>query len=58
MLTPVELPELGGDTMWASMSAAWEALSSHHQSLLEQIFVEFQLAALAAKGLSREPKRG
>jgi taurine dioxygenase len=34
MLTPVELPEVGGDTMWASMYAAWEGLSSHHQRLL------------------------
>src|SRR5262245_20501637 len=34
MLSPVELPEVGGDTMWASMYAAWEDLSSHHQRLL------------------------
>lgn len=35
MLTPLELPDVGGDTMWASMYAAWDALSSHHQRLLE-----------------------
>ena len=35
ILTPVELPEAGGDTMWSSMEAAWEGLSSHHQRLLE-----------------------
>jgi taurine dioxygenase len=35
MLTPVELPETGGDTMWASMYAAWEGLSPHYQSLLD-----------------------
>ena len=35
LLTPVELPPVGGDTMWASMYAAWEGLSSHHQRLLD-----------------------
>jgi taurine dioxygenase len=35
MLTPVALPETGGDTMWASMYAAWEGLSSHYQNLLD-----------------------
>jgi taurine dioxygenase len=35
MLTPVALPDAGGDTMWASMSAAWDGLSSEHQNLLE-----------------------
>jgi taurine dioxygenase len=34
-LTPIELPETGGDTMWASMYAAWDALSPHYQRLLE-----------------------
>jgi taurine dioxygenase len=37
MLTPVEVPEAGGDTMWASMYAAWEDLSSHYQRLLEGV---------------------
>jgi taurine dioxygenase len=35
MLTPVALPDAGGDTMWASMYAAWEGLSSEHQNFLE-----------------------
>jgi taurine dioxygenase len=39
MLTPIELPEAGGDTMWASMYAAWESLSSHLQNLLEGLEV-------------------
>jgi taurine dioxygenase len=39
MLTPVELPEIGGDTMWASMYAAWEALSPHYQRLLDGLQV-------------------
>jgi taurine dioxygenase len=29
------LPQTGGDTMWAGMYAAYEALSSHYQRLLE-----------------------
>ena len=39
MLTPIELPEVGGDTMWASMVAAWEGLSSHYQRLLDGLEV-------------------
>lgn len=35
LLRAVLLPETGGDTMWASMYAAYEALSSHYQRLLE-----------------------
>ena len=39
MLTPVELPEAGGDTMWSSTYAAWDGLSSHTQRLLEGLEV-------------------
>ncbi|MFT3964962.1 MAG: TauD/TfdA family dioxygenase [Sphingobium sp.] len=39
MLTPVELPPAGGDTMWGSMYAAWDDLSSHYQQLLEGLEV-------------------
>jgi taurine dioxygenase len=39
MLTPVELPEVGGGTMWASMYAAWEDLSSYNQRLLDELDV-------------------
>jgi taurine dioxygenase len=39
LLTPVELPETGGDTMWANMYAAWEALSPRYQSLLDGLEV-------------------
>jgi len=39
MLTPIELPQIGGDTMWASMYAAWEGLSSHYQRLLDGLEV-------------------
>jgi taurine dioxygenase len=46
MLTPVELPEAGGDTMWASMYAAWEALSSRHQQLLDGLEVLHSTARL------------
>lgn len=35
MLTPYELPEAGGDTMWASMYAAYDALSPTMQNLLD-----------------------
>lgn len=34
-LTPIELPDAGGDTMWASMYAAWDNLSPHYQRLLQ-----------------------
>lgn len=39
ILTPIELPEVGGDTMWASMYAAWEDLSSFNQRLLDELDV-------------------
>lgn len=39
MLTAVELPAIGGNTMWASMYAAYDALSSHYQRLLEGVEV-------------------
>src|SRR5262249_13897657 len=35
LLTPSVLPSVGGDTIWASMTAAFDALSSHYQRLLE-----------------------
>ena len=35
LLSPVQVPAFGGDTMWASMTAAFDALSSHHQRLLD-----------------------
>jgi taurine dioxygenase len=37
MLTPFELPPAGGDTMWSSMYAAWDALSPRYQALLEEL---------------------
>jgi len=46
MLTPFELPEIGGDTMFASMFAAWEGLSSHYQRLLEEVEVQHGTARL------------
>jgi taurine dioxygenase len=46
MLTVVEAPEVGGDTMWASMYAAFEALSSHYQRLLEGLEVLHSAAKL------------
>jgi taurine dioxygenase len=39
ILTPVELPPAGGDTMFASMYAAWDALSPHYQRMLEGLEV-------------------
>jgi taurine dioxygenase len=46
LLTPVELPEAGGDTMWASMYAAWDDLSSHYQRLLDGLEVRHSTARL------------
>ena len=37
MMTPIELPEAGGDTMWASMYAAWDALSADLQARLDSL---------------------
>jgi taurine dioxygenase len=46
MLTAFELPEVGGETMFASMYAAWEGLSSHYQRLLEEVEVQHGTARL------------
>jgi taurine dioxygenase len=39
ILTPIEPPELGGGTMWSSMYATYESLSSHYQRLLDGLEV-------------------
>jgi taurine dioxygenase len=39
ILTPVEPPALGGGTMWSSMYAAYDDLSSHYQRLLDGLEV-------------------
>ena len=36
-LRAITLPETGGDTMWASMYAAYDGLSSHYQRLLQEL---------------------
>jgi taurine dioxygenase len=46
MLTPFELPEVGGETMFASMYAAWDALSPPYQRLLEEVEVLHSTARL------------
>jgi taurine dioxygenase len=35
LLSPVQLPTVGGDTLWASMTAAFDALSPRLQGMLE-----------------------
>src|SRR5262249_28078682 len=35
LLTPDVLPRVGGDTLWASMTAAFDALSPQYQRLLD-----------------------
>jgi taurine dioxygenase len=40
ILTAIEPPELGGGTMWSSMYAAYEDLSSHYQNLLDGLRVQ------------------
>lgn len=39
LLTSVEPPQLGGGTMWSSMYAAYDDLSSHYQRLLDGLEV-------------------
>ncbi len=39
LLTPVTLPDVGGDTMWACMATAWDALSDERKHLLERATV-------------------
>lgn len=52
-LTPTTLPSVGGDTMWASMTAAFDALSSRWQRLLDGMDAVHS-AAHAARSYSPE----
>lgn len=45
-LKPEILPAVGGDTMWASMYAAWDALSARYQQLLDGLEAVQSTAAL------------
>jgi len=39
------IPDIGGDTMWASLHAAWDALSDRMQSMLEGLTAHHQTSA-------------
>ena len=43
VLTPVQIPTLGGDTLWANMYAAYEALSPQMQRFLDGLEAEHAL---------------
>jgi taurine dioxygenase len=47
LLSPVEVPAFGGDTMWASMTVAFDALSSRYQRLLDGMEAVHSTAAAA-----------
>jgi taurine dioxygenase len=49
LLRCVKLPSVGGDTMWASMYAAYESLSSHFQRLLDGLEALHSTALASAK---------
>ena len=44
VLRAVQLPPVGGDTCWASMYAAYEALSPHMQRFVDQLTAEHDFA--------------
>lgn len=57
ILRAVELPAKGGDTLWASMYAAYDALSSKLQSFLDGLHAEHEsdsFRRLMAEGKARE----
>jgi len=43
LLSARQVPEFGGDTLWASCSAAWNALSAPLQALLEPLHAEHDI---------------
>ncbi|MCK9928947.1 TauD/TfdA family dioxygenase [Frankia sp. Mgl5] len=47
LLCSVEVPAFGGDTMWASMTAAFDALSSRYQRLFDGMEAVHSTAAVA-----------
>jgi taurine dioxygenase len=57
LLNPVELPRRGGDTMWASMYAAYDSLSSHYQRFLdglEALHTTENVARRMGEGIDRD----
>lgn len=60
VLSAVQLPTLGGDTLWASMVAAYEALSSKMQRLLDGLRAEHAKSAVKLGTATRndDPIRG
>jgi taurine dioxygenase len=57
MLRSVALPALGGDTLWADMEAAYEALSGPIRRLLDEVSAEHDAAKSAVHrgGAARPP---
>lgn len=47
LLSPVVVPAFGGDTMWASMTVAFDALSSRYQRLLDGMEAVHSTTAVA-----------
>ncbi len=47
LLSPVQLPSVGGDTMWASMTAAFDALSPRLQGVLDGMEARHSTDAVA-----------
>ena len=56
LLTPVHLPDAGGDTMWASMPAAFDALSSRMQHMLEGMEALHSTAAVVRHYAEGDPR--
>jgi taurine dioxygenase len=60
VLRCIVMPPFGGDTMWASMYAAYESLSSHYQLLLDGLEAVHTTAGVARRnpGLTLKEKPG
>ncbi len=52
ILRAVQLPSLGGDTLWASMYAAYEALSSSLQRMLDGLHAAHDLTAPLTRAIA------
>ena len=57
MLYSVEIPPVGGDTIWANSALAYALLSETYRHMIDGLRVRFSIRAELANNLPRRPRR-